>query len=692
MQSGERARGLGCDFNERARAGGARSGSRGAGVSSATFCVGILAVCGALLAASAPAGAPGVDESVASPYPVEYWALRDVISNVEVSPSGERLALLRIPTRDGNPVIEVYDTANLAREPFRVNAAPMEITGLSWVSDDFILFSARQKVRDIIDGYNEGVYGGKFGVLDVAKKAVDELGEGGNVDIASVLPGEPDKVVLALLPPGHERNQGVLLKEPPRDYYEYDLRKGTRKLLVSGKEALAVRFDAESHPWMAIGRDLAAKEVVYYHRPLGTRKWLEFQRRHEDDFEEFHVVGFDVDDRKLFYVIANNGHDKAGLWELDVETGEMATIYRRPDVDVWNAFWHSNAWTEPDRIAGVSYVKDRIHREFFDEKEANVYRQLAGTVPHAWRLSITSRSRDGQTLTIHNIGPRDPGTYYLFKDDRLETVGSAQPLLASEALADVRYITYKARDGKIIPAFLTVPNGKPPFPLVVMPHGGPFIPELVDYDKWGQLLANNGYLVLQPQYRGSRNYGLAFYKSAFIDGSEAGRKMQDDKDDGALHLVKEGMAARDRLAMFGWSYGGYAAGVAAARTPQIYQCVAAGAAVFDPVMQVNYYRFSSRGAQKIEQLTTWDGGVSPLKVAEQVNVPMLIVHGSVDQRVPPAHVRKYLKRLDDLGKPHRYLELEGADHWIDTLFYDHQLKFYTTLLDFLANDCGPGGL
>src|SRR5690606_13334889 len=150
---------------------------------------------------------------------------------------------------------------------------------------------------------------------------------------------------------------------------------------------------------------------------------------------------------------------------------------------------------------------------------------------------------------------RDPGTFYLLKDNRLETVGSKQPLLKSEHLADVRYISYEARDGLRIPAYITVPHGEPPFPLVVMPHGGPFVPEVVGYDEWGQVLANNGYLVLQPQYRGSLNYGLQFYLSAFIEGGQGGYKMQDDKDDGALYLVEQGLADPDRMAMFGWSYG-----------------------------------------------------------------------------------------------------------------------------------------
>ena len=206
------------------------------------------------------------------------------------------------------------------------------------------------------------------------------------------------------------------------------------------------------------------------------------------------------------------------------------------------------------------------------------------------------------------------------------------------------------------------------------------------------MLANNGYLVLQPQYRGSRNYGLEFYKSAFIDGGQGGYKMQDDKDDGALHLVQRKLADPDRIALFGWSYGGYAALVAASRTPQIYQCVIAGAAVSDPLMQVNFYRFNMSGAQKIEQLRMWDDSISPLEEAAKVNVPMLLIHGSVDQRVPPKHAKKYRDKLDEHDKQYQFVELEGADHFDNTLFYDHQLTLFTSMIDYLANDCGPQGL
>ena len=226
----------------------------------------------------------------------------------------------------------------------------------------------------------------------------------------------------------------------------------------------------------------------------------------------------------------------------------------------------------------------------------------------------------------------------------------------------------------------------------MLPHGGPFVNETVSYDEWGQMLANNGYLVLQPEYRGTRGYGLEYYESAFINGGQGGYKMQDDKDDGALYLVEQGLADRDRMAMFGWSYGGYAALVAASRTPQIYQCVIAGAGVSDPILQVNYYRDRVQGASLTEQVKMWTESVSPIKEAEKVNVPLLLVHGTVDQRVPLVHSLRYRKELDKYGKDYKFVELVGADHFYSTLFYDHQIKLYESMIDFLHNDCGPGGL
>ncbi|MGB5245185.1 MAG: prolyl oligopeptidase family serine peptidase, partial [Woeseia sp.] len=452
-------------------------------------------------------------------------------------------------------------------------------------------------------------------------------------------------------------------------------------------------FDGNGHPFTARGFDIAAGDLLWFYRGPGEKGWKEIFRLSENSFEDFSVEGYDDEKPGNILVTAHNGNDKRGLWSFNPNTKEFEElIYRRSDVDVQGVRYHSNSWTNPDTIVAVAYSKDKVGFEYFDAVEEATYKQLEGLVPFAHYVRITSRSRDGNALTVYNVGPRDPGTYYLLKDGRLVNVGSKQPLLESERLADVRYITWEARDGLEIPGFITIPHGKPPFPTVVMPHGGPFVGEVVGYDEWGQLLANNGYLVLQPEYRGSLNYGIDFYTKAFRDGGQGGYRMQDDKDDGVLHLIKEGLTDPDKVAMFGWSYGGYAALVAASRTPQLYQCVVAGAGVTDPLMQVNYYRDLLRGVSRDEQLNMWTDSVSPIKEAAKVNVPMLLVHGDVDQRVPPVHLKKYLDELDENGIDYRHVWLEGADHFSSTLFYHHQIKLYENLIGFLENECGPNGL
>ena len=633
----------------------------------------------------------GTNAQAPEPYPLDYWALREVINNVQVSPDGKYLGLMKIPSKDGDPIIEIHETADLGKEPFRLNADPMEITNFFWVSDKKLIFSLRQRVRDRIEGFNRGVYESRIALLDVERQQIRRFDEVGPA-IENLLPDQPNKVIISFAEGGGDGpGSRVSAAFRPRAYWEFDLDRGSKRLLIRGKTSVGnITFDAAGNPWLARGYDVATRDFVLYFRRPEESSWQEFYRINEDDFESTFVGVLEQDDAAPDHalMLAHNGHDKLGLWSYDMANrkfGEL--IYRRNDVDVLGIRRHSNFWTYPGQATAVSYFTDKVHYEYFDETEGAMYQQLEGLIPHAHLLNVVSRSRAGDTMVIRNMGPRDPGTYYLLHNGQLQTVGSTQPLLESENLADLRYITYKARDGKTIPAFLTIPSGQPPFPLVVMPHGGPFVQEFVIYDEWAQMLANNGYLVLQPQYRGSHGYGMDFYTTAFVEGGQGGRKMQDDKDDGALHLVEEGLADKDRMAMFGWSYGGYAAVMAATRTPQIYRCVIAAAAVTDNNLQVNYYRWALRGAQRDEQLRMWDDSISPIEVADQVNVPMLLIHGSVDQRVPREHATNYRRRLEEHGKNFKFVELEGADHFSNTLFFDHQIKLYQSMTDFLRQDC-----
>ena len=620
--------------------------------------------------------------------------MRSVISSVSVSPNGEQLALLKIPSRDGDPIVEIYDAADLSKKPFRMNADRMELTGVGWLNDEKLFFAARHAVRDQVEGRERDTYRYRSGLLDVKEQEIETFDDG--FRIAQLLPKQPDKVILSMPSPGQTKSsefaQRVKGAISPRDYYEFDLEKGTRKLLAQGRLALGgYGFDSDGMLWLAQGYDVSERELTFVWRPTEGADWREFYRRGVDhwEFDPFGLIGRDDMNANHAYVFARNGHDTQGLWSYDLQNKRFAeAIFRHPRIDVGGVRYHSNRWEQPDRVVGVEYITDKRHVEFFDEAEAALHRQLESVIPGAHDVVVVSRSRDGATLVAYNSGPRDPGSYYLLKDGKLETVGSRQPLFAGEGLADVEFVQYKARDGRNLFAYVTMPKGKPPFPAIVLPHGGPAVRDVGGFDKWAQLLANYGYLVIQPQYRGSNGFGRSLREAAFEDGGQAGHKMQDDKDDAALYLVERGLADEKRMAMFGWSYGGYAAAVAASRTPQLYQCTIAGAGVFDPVLQFRYDRRGADGEFLKRYVAYEERSVDPVKEVAKVNVPILVVHGVVDYRVLVDHATKYVQLLEEHKKPHKYVRLEGAGHFYGTLLYDHQLEFFRAMIDFLQNDCG----
>jgi dipeptidyl aminopeptidase/acylaminoacyl peptidase len=626
------------------------------------------------------------------PYPIEYWAVREAMRSVELSPDGQKLALLKIESRDGNPVVEIYDVDNLSEPPKRLAADPMEFTSVSWVSNDVLIMSARQKVRDKIEGYNQGVYEFRLVGYTVSTEKFVQYGE--NTAIANLLPNDPEAILVE-----QSRSIGTLQNDDPfaafrpRSYYRLNLKTGRKSLVLKGSEDFgSAFFDRDGNPRFTQSLDGPTNELIYYYRKPGDRSWSEFKRVPEQELftNPFDVVLFDSEDPSIAYVLANNGHDKVGLWSFNFDTlnfGEL--IYRRDDVDVLGIRTNSNFWGEPDRLTGVSYPGLKYESDFFDEVEASRFAQLQAAIPNAYSLSILSMSRDARRYTVLNSGPKDPGSYWLVTENGLLKLGSRNPLLNPENLASVETFWYEARDGRMIPGHITIPaKGEAPFPLVVMPHGGPYVNVIPVWDEWGQFLANNGYMVFEPNYRGSTGYGVDHFLSSL---DEHGKAMQDDKDDGALYLVDQGLVDPDRIAMFGWSYGGYAALVAASREPNIYQCAIAGAAVADPWMQYNYRRGEpgSYGDLFGRQRAT---GVRPIEEVDKINIPLLMIHGDVDQRVPFEHYRKYKPLVESAGKDAKFVVLEGADHFSNTLFFDHQMELYRNLRDFLKQGCGPDGL
>lgn len=631
--------------------------------------------------------------------PVEVWALRDVVNAVQVSPDGKHVLVHKVESKEGDYVLEIYSTDDMTKPLKRLNADPMEIIGVQWVSDNFLFGNAWQQNRKSVKGPEEGTYDYKAFSYNLETNKFKELP--GNFSLVNQLPKEPDTILIGS---GNAVADATGV-DPfaafrPRSYYRFNLNTGARSLVLKGNDKFPTAiFDNDGNPRFTRSIEPGSNELVNYYRAPGDGSWKEFGERYSQNEHEnlyrvlggfMEPVGFKADDPNIAYIIDNRGEDKAALWEFDVSTGQFGEKLAGTNAaDIMSIQRHSIPGN--DTLVAARYPWAKMERVWFDEEEKALYEALEQQIPYAHQVSISSRSRDGNTMVVTNRGPRDPGSYWLVKDGRMAKLGSRNPLLKPEQLADVEFIRYPARDGKMIPAYVTKPNGEGPFPLIVLPHGGPHVNEVITYDEWGQLLANAGYMVLQPQYRMSVGWGQDHFDSAY---GQHGLAMQDDKDDGAQYLVDQGMVDADRMAMFGWSYGGYAALVAASREPNMYQCVIAGAAVADPE-KVYRMRSSAYTPKAIDEWAKRRGmiGINPINEVAKVNVPVLMVHGDVDARVMYFNFEDYKKAMERAGKTDaQYLTLEGADHFSNTLMYDHQEAFFTKMIDFLANDCGPGGL
>ncbi|MEZ6030474.1 MAG: prolyl oligopeptidase family serine peptidase [Hyphomonadaceae bacterium] len=265
-------------------------------------------------------------------------------------------------------------------------------------------------------------------------------------------------------------------------------------------------------------------------------------------------------------------------------------------------------------------------------------------------------------------------------------IGSERPWVKPETLGDRSLVYYDARDGLKIPAFLTLPpnfkKGDPAPPAIVLPHGGPWARDFIGWDRsgWTQFLATRGYAVLQPQYRGSDGWGHNLWLAG--DG-EWGQKMQDDKDDGANWMVQEGYAAKGRIAIFGYSYGGFAAFAASVREGGPFKCAIAGAGVSNLTRISNNWG-ENRLQRAVQGRTV--SGMDPQQNTSKLAIPILIYHGDRDVRVPLFHATDFYNAVKDTGMA-KLLILKDMGHQLDKWTTENHRDSLKAIEDFLTKDC-----
>lgn len=408
----------------------------------------------------------------------------------------------------------------------------------------------------------------------------------------------------------------------------------------------------------------AAGVIRYYYRKTGSRDWQELSSYNYVSREGFNPYAVDPDHNVAYGFKKSNG--RLALYSVALD-GSMheELLYANPDVDADELITIGRS----SRVVGVSYATQYRHSAYFDADINKTIASLQRALPQHQALQIVDASLDESRLIVLATGDTEPGTYYVFdrKSHRLEPFASVREPLDGVALATVNPITYKAADGTAVPGYLTLPPGTTDakgLPAIVMPHGGPGARDEWGFDWLAQFYAARGFAVLQPNYRGSVGFGDDWY------GNNAFRAWPaaiSDVLDGGRWLVSQGIADPAKLAIVGWSYGGYAALQSAVTDASVFRAVVAIAPLTDLVQFKNERRDWSDFLLTDEMIG--DGPQvregSPARNADKIKVPVLLFHGTADRNVLVEQSRAMDKSLEAARVPHRLVIFEGLDHALE---------------------------
>lgn len=377
-------------------------------------------------------------------------------------------------------------------------------------------------------------------------------------------------------------------------------------------------------------------------------------------------------DGKRVYLVTNKGADvdliRLVLFNLETSAEELVESDPMKRVDLDGTLFSEAT----DELAATIYVDDRPRVYFKLRAFEADYRMIEKKFPGR-DVTIGSSSADDRFWVVHLSADTDPGETYLMdrKTRQLTRQYRVREKLPREVLAPMQPVRYASTDGLEIPAYLTLPKGLPPrnLPAVIVPHGGPWARDTWGYDAWAQFLANRGYAVLQPNFRGSTGYGKKFLDAG---NRQWGEKMQDDITAGARYLIAKGVADAKRVGIMGGSYGGYATLAGVAFTPDLY---GAAVAIVGPsnlmtlLESIPPYWESARALfhHRMGDPTTPQGRAqlerqSPLNAAARIRTPLLVIQGANDPRVKKAESDQIVVALRDHGAAVEYLVAPDEGH------------------------------
>lgn len=623
-----------------------------------------------LMAASATqAAAAPVDMAAA-------FGSRRTAWNVALSPKASKIAFLSALPGTGIGVL-VADIRTGATKVVLSSADRLRPYACGWKSETRLvcMLTGSSEVDGQLLGFT------RIMAIDADGTHAKELGQRANSRSLSIiqssgtilnwLPDDPDNVLMQI-DVAEETQIGTSLKPlaPGISAQRININTGVRSGVVEPGNRIvrdldtdatgAVRFRVTmSDTGSGFVRDFA----TYLVRSQGSSAWKTVGSGKVSGGSGPSFDGFDETGQNLYMLKSLNG--RQALYKLATDgSGREELVYAHPVVDV-DGVLRIGKYGRP---VAARYTVDSTEYEFFDPELVRLSRSLAKALPGQTTIDILDESWDGNAKLVFVGSDNKPGRYYLYDKTTRQLVEllDQRPDLAGVKLATVTAIKYPARDGTMIPAYLTLPAGSKGkgLPAIVMPHGGPSSRDELGFDWLAQFWANQGYAVLQPNFRGSSGYGEAWYAN---NGFKSWPIAVGDINDGARWLAAQGTADPKRTAIFGWSYGGYAALLGAEVDPSLYKAVVAVAPVTDlGVLKERARRFTNYQivANFIGEGPHVTAG-SPARGAEKIAAPVMLFHGDKDLNVDIVQSRMMQSALKSAGKQSELITYPGLDHQLD---------------------------
>jgi dipeptidyl aminopeptidase/acylaminoacyl peptidase len=638
--------------------------------------------CAAIILDAAPGQTPPAHP------PIEAFGNLPGISDVSLSPDGNHMAAIQ-QYRD-RPAAVIYDLTNPSAQPLLIPGAKGFIVNVTWANNQRLLVTvnmnenwASYKVHAWLRtvSYDTNAKNPVFLLNNIPDFNVN----GSTSSILDLAPDDPDYIYMSAYSAVGTTGYHVTI-------YKVDVNTGKGERVISGGGDTAY-FVMDGRGNVVARLDTETKPPVSHVLVSENGNWREVGKFDVSGDKNVSLMGLADDGKSLLRMVTGGDAGTQQIAAMSIVDGKETILNSDPKYDI------DGTLIDPysRKVIGYFLTRDRTEYRYFDPQFQALQNGLEKAFPDKSVYAV-DWDRSLNKMVVVATAPRYPTEYYLLDraTHRAELIGAAYPDLPPADLGEVSRYTYTARDGLTIPAYLTLPPGKNAknLPVVIMPHGGPMARDDMSFDWEAQFLANRGYAVLQPNFRGSDGYGKKFLQAGY---GEWGGKMQDDITDGLKKLIADGIADPKRICIVGASYGGYAALAGAAFTPDLYACAASWAGVGDIRKQLAEYDKETGGdTMTMKRLALFIGSrkddadkldaVSPVKQADKIKIPVLLMHGEKDYTVRVQQSEDMNNALRHAGKKVTYVAIPDETHHMQKA--STRIRWLTELEKFLKENIG----